>query len=50
MWQTTEAGEVARVSTKKVLSNVRQNRAVGDLIFNPYDAKHSMALAKFLLE
>lgn len=48
-WNTTEAGEVARVSVKKVLSNMQRNKAIGGLIFNPYDEKRSMAIAKFLI-
>lgn len=45
-----EAGETARVSTGKVLAYVRRSRAVGGLIFNPGDERHSLAIAKFLLE
>ena len=48
-WQTTEAGELARVSTRKILANMRQNAAIGGLIFNPYDEKLSLAIAKFLV-
>ena len=48
-WITTETGEIAKVSVKKSLSNMRQNKAVGGLIFNPYDEKRSMAIAKFLI-
>ena len=48
-WQAAEAGEIARVSTKKILANMRRNASVGGLIFNPYDAKRSLALAKFLI-
>ena len=49
-WNTTETGEIAKVSVNKILSNMRRNKAVGGLIFNPYDEKRSMAIAKFLLE
>lgn len=49
MWQATEAGEIARVSAKKVLADMRQSAAVGGMIFNPYDAKRSLALARFLI-
>ena len=45
-----EAGETARVSTAKVLAFVRRSKAVGGLIFNPGDERHSLAIAKFLLE
>ena len=48
-WQATEAGEIARVSTRKVLTNMRRNAAIGGLIFNPYDTKRSLAIAKFLI-
>lgn len=48
-WQTTEAGEVARVPTRKILANMRRNAAIGGLIFNPYDEKRSLAIAKFLV-
>ena len=45
-----EAGETARVSTAKILAYVKRSKAVGGLIFNPGDEKHSLAIAKFLLE
>ena len=48
-WNTTETGEIAKVSVKKILSNMRRNKAVGGLIFNPYDEKRNMAIAKFLI-
>lgn len=48
-WNTTETGEIAKVSVKKILSNMRRNKAVGGLIFNPYDEKRSLAIAKFLI-
>lgn len=48
-WNTTETGEIAKVSVNKILSNMRRNKAVGGLIFNPYDEKRSMAIAKFLI-
>ena len=47
---TTQSGETARVSTGKVLAYVKRSYAVGGLIFNPNDERHSLALAKFLLE
>ena len=49
IWTIT-AGETARVSTAKVLAYVKSSKAVGGLIFNPGDEKHSLAIAKFLLE
>jgi len=48
-WQATEIGETTKVSTKKVLANVKRNQVIGGLIFNPYDERRSLALAKFLL-
>ena len=45
-----EAGETALVSTGKVLAYVHRSHAVGGLVFNPGDEKHSLAIAKFLLE
>ena len=48
-WNTTETGEIAKVSVNKIFSNMRRNKAVGGLIFNPYDEKRSMAIAKFLI-
>lgn len=48
-WNTTETGEVAKVSVKKVLANMRRSKAIGGLIFKPYDEKRSMAIAKFLI-
>ena len=48
-WKT-EAGETARVSTGKVLDYVRRSRAIGGIIFNPGDERHSLAIAKFLLK
>ena len=47
---TITAGETARVSTGKVLAYMRRSKAVGGLIFNPGDDRHSLAIAKFLLE
>ena len=47
---TITAGETARVSTAKVLAYMRRSKAVGGLIFNPGDDRHSLAIAKFLLE
>ena len=46
---TITAGETARVSTGKVLAYMRRSKAVGGLIFNPGDDRHSLAIAKFLL-
>ena len=48
-WSTTETGDIAKVSVKKVLANMQRNKAIGGLIFNPYDEKRSMAIAKFLI-
>ena len=47
---TLEAGETALVSTGKVLAYVHRSHAVGGLVFNPGDDRHSLAIAKFLLE
>lgn len=47
-WSTTEAGEIAKVSVRKILANMQRNKAIGGLMFNPYDEKRSMAIAKFL--
>ncbi len=49
-WQATEPGEIAKVSTKKVLANMNRNGAVGGLIFNPYDQRRNLAIAKFLIQ
>ena len=46
---TVEAGETALVSTSKVLAYVHRSHAVGGLVFNPGDERHSLAIAKFLL-
>lgn len=48
-WNATETGDVAKVSVKKILVNMQRNKAIGGLIFNPYDEKRSMAIAKFLI-
>ena len=45
-----EAGETALISTGKVLAYVYRSHAVGGLVFNPGDERHSLAIAKFLLE
>lgn len=47
---TVAVGETAKVSTGKVLAYVKSSKAVGGLIFNPGDDRHSIAIAKFLLE
>ena len=47
---TVEAGETALVSTGKVLAYVHRSHAVGGLVYNPGDERHSLAIAKFLLE
>ena len=47
---TVEAGETALVSTGKVLAYVHRSHAVGGLVFNPGDERHSLVIAKFLLE
>lgn len=44
-----ESGESAKVSVKKILAYMKRSKAVGGLVFNPYDEKRSMALAKFLI-
>ena len=43
-WNATESGEIAKVPVKKVLAYVKRSKAVGGLVFNPYDEKRSMAL------
>ena len=48
-WKATESGEIAKVPVKKVLAYMKRSKAVGGLVFNPYDDKRSMALAKFLI-
>ena len=48
-WKATDAGEIAKVPVKKVLAYVKRSKRVGGLVFNPYDEKRSMALAKFLI-
>jgi len=48
-WKATESGEIAKVPVKKVLAYMKRSKAVGGLVFNPYDEKRSMALAKFLV-
>lgn len=48
-WKATESGEIAKVPVKKVLAYMKRSKAVGGLVFNPYDEKRSMALAKFLI-
>ena len=48
-WSVT-TGETALVSTGKVLAYVHRSHAVGGLVFNPGDDRHSLAIAKFLLE
>ena len=50
MWKTSEEREIASVSTRKILDYVRKSKAVGGLIFNVYDEKHSVALPKFMIE
>ena len=46
---TVESGETALVYTGKVLAYVHRSHAVGGLVFNPGDERHSLAIAKFLL-
>jgi len=48
-WKAVESGEIAKVPVKKVLAYVKRSKAVGGLVFNPYDEKRSVALAKFLI-
>ena len=48
-WKAMESGEIAKVPVKKVLAYMKRSKAVGGLVFNPYDEKRSMALAKFLV-
>ena len=47
---TIPSGEIARVSTGRVLACVKRSSSVGGLVFNPGDERHSLAIAKFLLE
>ena len=49
-WNATESGEIAKVPVKKVLTYVKRSKAVGGLVFNPYDEKRSMAITKFLIQ
>lgn len=49
-WKATESGEIAKVPVKKVLAYMRRSKAVGGLVFNPYDDKRSMAITKFLIQ
>ena len=45
-----ESGEIAKVPVKKVLAYMKRSKAVGGLVFNPYDEKRSMAITKFLIQ
>lgn len=49
-WKATESGEIAKVPVKKVLAYMKRSRAVGGLVFNPYDEKRSMAITEFLIQ
>ncbi len=49
-WKAMESGEIAKVPVKKVLAYMRRSKAVGGLVFNPYDEKRSMAINKFLIQ
>jgi len=46
----TQSGETAHVSTGKGLAYVKRSYAAGGLILNPNNERHSLALAKILLE
>ena len=48
-WKAMESGEIAKVPGKKVLAYMMRSKAVGGLVFNPYDEKRSMAITKFLI-
>jgi len=48
-WKPVDRGEVTKVSVRKVINNLNKNRAIGGLLFNLYDEKHSMAIPKFLI-
>ncbi len=48
-WSVT-SGDTTLISTGKVLAYVHRSHAVGGLVFNPGDDRHSLAIAKFLLE
>ena len=49
-WKAMESGEIAKVPAKKVFAYVKRSKAVGGLVFNPYDEKRSMAINKFLIQ
>lgn len=49
IWNTNETGEIAKVSVRKVLAYMKRSNAIGGLVFNPYDDKRSLAIAKFLV-
>lgn len=49
MWSTSTSSETATVRTRDVLDYMKRSRAVGGLIFNVYDEKHSIALPKFMI-
>jgi len=49
-WKAMESGEIAKVPVKKVLAYMMRSKAVGGLVFNPYDDRRSMAIAKFLIQ
>jgi len=49
-WKAMESGEIAKVPVKKVLAYMKRSKAVGGLVFNPYDEKRSMAITKFLIQ
>lgn len=48
-WQPVDPGEITMVSVRKVINNVNKNKAIGGLLFNLYDEKHSLAIPKFLI-
>ena len=49
MWKASPVSETATVRTRDVLDYMKRSRAVGGLIFNVYDEKHSVVLPKFMI-
>ena len=49
LWSTSTSSETATVRARDVLDYMKRSRAVGGLIFNVYDEKHSIALPKFMI-
>ena len=49
LWTTNATEQTATVPARIVIDYMRRNRAVGGLVFNVYDEKHSVALPKFMI-